>query len=59
MQESVGGIGIILSAHACKALRKTNCHSEQIIFAEFESNPITTVIAEYSPTNTAVTEDIE
>ena len=51
-QASVGGVGLLLSTRARKALRRATRHTERILVAEFDSNPVTTVIVTYSPTNT-------
>ncbi|XP_060758416.1 craniofacial development protein 2-like [Neoarius graeffei] len=59
MQASVGGVGLIISTKARKALRRTERHSKRILLAEFESNPITTVVVVYSPTNSAPLEETE
>uniref|UniRef100_X2B9M6 Endonuclease/exonuclease/phosphatase domain-containing protein n=1 Tax=Capitella teleta TaxID=283909 RepID=X2B9M6_CAPTE len=52
-QAAVGGVGLMLSPKARKALRTVTPISERILVAEFDSNPVTTVIVIYSPTNVA------
>nr|CAD11456.1 AP1 endonuclease [Paracentrotus lividus] len=58
-QASVGGVGLLLSTRARKALRRATRHSDRILVAEFDSNPVTTVIVTYSPTNTSPEEVVE
>ena len=50
-QASVGGVGLMLSPKARKALRKVTPITNRILVAEFDSNPVTTVIVIYAPTN--------
>jgi len=58
-QASVGGVGLMLSSRARKALRRVTSHTERILVAEFNSNPVTTVIVAYSPTNISPTDVVE
>ena len=58
-QASQGGVGLLISSKAKNALRSVESISERILLAEFESNPVTTVIVCYSPTNTAPLEEVE
>ena len=48
---TIGGIGILLSQRAADNLISLKKISKRIIIAEFNSNPATTFIACYSPTN--------
>uniref|UniRef100_A0A8C5B1I1 Endonuclease/exonuclease/phosphatase domain-containing protein n=1 Tax=Gadus morhua TaxID=8049 RepID=A0A8C5B1I1_GADMO len=58
-QAATGGVGLLLGSRARKALRWVYQHTERILIAEFSSNPLTTVIVVYSPTNVAPTEEAE
>ena len=58
-QASQGGVGLLLSNKAKRALRSIESISERILLAEFESNPVTTVIVAYSPINTSAVEKAE
>ncbi|ELU10200.1 hypothetical protein CAPTEDRAFT_65122, partial [Capitella teleta] len=58
-QAAVGGVGLMLSPKARKALRTVTPITERILVAEFDSNPVTTVIVIYSPTNVAPVEEAE
>ena len=58
-QAATGGVGLLLSPRARKALRKTHPFSERILIAEFGGNPVTTIMAVYSPTNVSSVEDAE
>ena len=57
-QASQGGVGLLLSNRAKTALRSVESISKRILVAEFESNPVTTVIVVYSPTNVAPEEEV-
>jgi hypothetical protein len=59
VQASVGGVGLLLSPRARNALRRVTPITERILVAEFDSNPVTTVIVTYSPTNVSPTELVE
>ena len=59
VQAANGGVGLLLSHRARKALRKVQPHSQRILVAEFSGNPATTVIVCYSPTNAAPEEEVE
>ena len=50
---TIGGVGLLLSPKALDNLLKVEKISDRILVAEFNSNPITSVIACYSPTNTS------
>ena len=52
-QAAVGGVGIAMSPTAKKALTEVTSFSERVLMAKFQSNPTTTIIAAYSPTNSA------
>lgn len=56
-QASQGGVGLLLSHRAKSALRSVESISKRILIAEFESNPVTTVIVIYAPTNVASTDE--
>lgn len=56
---ATGGVGLMLSARARKALRRVKHHTERILVADFNSNPVTTVMVVYSPTNVATAEEVE
>lgn len=58
-QAAVGGVGLMLSPKARKALRIVTPVTHRILVAEFDSNPVTTVIVVYSPTNVAPVEEAE
>ncbi len=49
----------MISKRARKALLGVLSHSERILIAEFNSNPLTTVIVVYSPTNATPQEQVE
>ena len=57
-QASQGGVGLLISSRAKNALRSVESITERILLAEFESNPVTTVIV-CSPINTAPVEEVE
>ena len=50
--------GLHLNSHARKAISLTP-HGSQILVAEFEGNPLTSVIVVYSPHNSSNAEDID
>ena len=50
---TIGGVGFLLSPRAADNLLSVEKISSRIVIAEFNSNPKTTVIACYSPTNTS------
>ena len=58
-QASQGGVGLLLSQKARKALLKTKRISKRIMTAEFDGNPKTTVIVVYAPTNCADEVEVE
>ena len=58
-QASQGGVGLLLSSKAKRSLRSVESISERILVAEFESNPVTTVMVIYSPTNTSPIDEAE
>ena len=58
-QAATGGVGLLLSPRARKTLRKAHSVSERILIAEFNSNPVTTIMAVYSPTNVASADEVE
>ena len=58
-QAAVGGVGLLLSPKARKSLRTAKSVTERILVAEFDSNPVTTVIVIYSPTNVSPNEEAE
>lgn len=49
-QAAVGGVGLVLSPWARKALIRVTPLTDRILLAEFEDNPITVIVI-YSPTN--------
>ena len=42
-----------------KALRRVHHHTDRILIADFDGNPVTTVIVVYSPSNVALAEEVE
>ena len=54
-QAATGGVSIVLSSKAEKALRKVESVSSRIMKATFASNPETTIFVAYSPTNVSTT----
>ena len=58
-QAATGGVGLMLGSLACRALQRVHKHTNRILMAEFAGNPVTTVLVVYSPTNTALPEDVE
>ena len=55
---SIGGIGLLLSPSAIKSLINVEKISPRIITANFNGNPITTVVSCYSPTNVSDEDDV-
>ena len=47
-QAATGGVGFMVSPQARKALHSVHQHSDRILIAEFEGNPVTTVMSAYS-----------
>ena len=58
-QAATGGVGLMVSPRARKALRRVHSHTNRILSADFEGNPVTTVMSVYSPTNVAPIEEVE
>ncbi|KAJ8385846.1 hypothetical protein AAFF_G00182020 [Aldrovandia affinis] len=58
-QAATGGVGLMLSSRVRRALRRAYQHTERILIANFDGNPVTTVMVVYSPTNVALVEDVE
>ncbi|XP_035279961.1 uncharacterized protein LOC118230765 [Anguilla anguilla] len=58
-QAATGGVGLMLSSRARKALRRVHHHTEMIIIVDFDSNPVTTLMVMYSPTNVTPVEEVE
>ena len=56
---SIGGVGLIMSPKATKALLSIETINERIMIATFNGNPKATVISCYSPTNAAAEEEVE
>jgi hypothetical protein len=54
-----GGVGLLINSHARKALRSVKPHGSRIMVAEFDGNPVTSVIVVYSPHNSSTAEDID
>ena len=50
---TIGGVGMLLSPKACENLINIEKINDRIMVAEFNSNPILTFIACYSPTNSS------
>jgi hypothetical protein len=48
---------MLLDSRPRKSLQHVIPHSERILIAEFDSNPVTTIIVAYSPTNASAPED--
>ena len=59
MNSAIGGIGMLLSPTAYKALNSVEPISERILVATFNGNPQTTVINCYSPTNVEEVSKVE
>ena len=58
-QAATGGVGLLLSPRARKALRRVYQRTERILIADFDGNPVTTIMVVYSPTNVAPIEEVE
>lgn len=58
-QAATGGVDLLLSSRACKALRQVYQHTERILVASLDCNPVTTIVVVYSPTNMAPIEEVE
>ena len=56
---SIGGIGILMSPKAQKALNNIESITPCILVASFNGNPKTTVVCCYSPTNIAEEDEVE
>ena len=56
---SVGGVGFLLSAKAQECLSKIEKVSSRIMVAEFHSNPTTTIVSCYSPTNCSPEDEVD
>ena len=54
-----GGVGLLLNSHARKAIRSVTPHGSRILVAEFQGNPLTSVIVVYSPHNSSNDEDMD
>ena len=58
-QASQGGVGLLLSQKAKKALLDVKHISKRILIAEFDGNPKTTVVVIYSPHNSSDPSEVE
>ncbi|KAJ8405058.1 hypothetical protein AAFF_G00329790 [Aldrovandia affinis] len=58
-QAVTGGVGLMLSSRARRTLSRAYQHMERILIANLDSNPVTTAMVVYSPTNVALVEDVE
>lgn len=56
---TIGGIGILISPKASENLLSLTKISDRIIIAEFNSNPKTTLISCYSPTNVSDEDNVD
>ena len=56
---TIGGVGMLLSPQAMKALISIEKITPRVIVATFQGNPRTTVISCYSPTNVSAEEEVE
>ena len=56
---TIGGVGLLLSPRAQNNLLPVEKISSRILVAEFNSNPINTFIACYSPTNCSVESEVD
>ena len=54
-----GGVGILVNNKTAKSLSKVESRSNRILIIRFTSNPKTTVIVTYSPTNVVTDEEIQ
>ncbi len=59
MMAATGGIGIIISQKAMKSLSGVTIHGNRNLIVNFTSNPKTSVIVTYSPTNTSSEDEID
>ena len=59
MNSAIGGVGMLLSPQAYKALNMIESISPRIIIATFNGNPMSTIISCYSPTNVHDEEEVE
>ena len=59
MNSTIGGVGLLLSPRAQNNLLRVEKISSRIMVAEFNSNPINTFIACYSPTNCSVENEVD
>ena len=50
---ATGGVGIVLNTQAKRSLSSVKAHTSRILIANFQGNPATSVIVNYSPTNVA------
>ena len=50
---TIGGVGMLLSPHATKSLKKKKKITSRILVATFHGNPEPTLMSCYSPTNIA------
>ncbi|XP_029288535.1 craniofacial development protein 2-like [Cottoperca gobio] len=58
-QAATGGVGLLLSSRARMALLRVHYHTNRILSADFDGNPVTNVIVVYSPTNVAQAQKVE
>ena len=58
MNSTIGGVGMLLSPQAMSALNSIEKIVPRMIIANFNGNPIATVISCYSPTNVSNEEDV-
>jgi exonuclease III len=56
---TVGGVGLLLSPKACSNMIQVEKISSRIIIAEFNSNPVTTIVGCYSPHNASPEEEVD
>ncbi|XP_038053581.1 craniofacial development protein 2-like [Patiria miniata] len=56
---AVGGVGLLLSRRARKALQSVNSLSPRVLVATFDGNPATTVVVASSPHNHSEEADVE
>jgi exonuclease III len=59
MNASIGGVGMLLSPRAYKALNKVESITPRIMVATFNGNPEATIISCYSPTNVHDESEVE
>ena len=55
---TIGGVGMLLSPHATKSLNSIEKVTPQILVATFHSNPEPTLISCYNPTNISDEQEI-